>query len=357
MKKFCLSLLLLMAASAMEVLAQSSLVATLNHNDTISVYYGIDALKSAYNDSRNGDVITLSSGVFDAPSSIGQNLTIRGAGMEQDSINKVAPTILKGDIYFYPLNASNYTLDGLVVEGIYHNGTIYMGAEIYSQAHEYYVENIQFVKCRLNFIRMGDDYRYDSYNTYYPYCNDASFVQCKISGSVDLRGNAIFINCYVNTSSQSGSAKYEFVNSVVDNIPSGFSKRSVFNNSVLMGDLLSSANMAYNCIGIYNVVYRDTTKNMFSYQIGNLNNVSFENYSEVFETYRGSYSDTETFKLADAIRTKHLGSDGNEVGMYGGSLPFNPQNSLPKIKKFNVASKSNAEGKLSVEIEVSAATE
>ena len=65
--------------------------------------------------------------------------------------------------------------------------------------------------------------------------------------------------------------------------------------------------------------------------------------------------DSETFELTDEAKTKYLGTDGTEVGIYGGNLPFDPTPSNPQITKCNVASKSTADGKLSVDIEVRAA--
>lgn len=49
------------------------------------------------------------------------------------------------------------------------------------------------------------------------------------------------------------------------------------------------------------------------------------------------------------------GTDGTEVGIYGGSLPYDPTPTNPQITKFNVASKTTADGKLSVDIEVKSA--
>lgn len=337
MKKFCLGLLLLMAASAMEVLAQSSLVATLNHNDTISVYYGIDALKSAYNASLNGDVITLSSGGFNAPSEISHEVVIRGAGMEQDSANKVSPTILFGD--FNIASTLNVTMETpLTFEGIRHGGVIEMG---YASNNFETVKYVQFIKCRLNVITLTNND-----------CSlhNARFIQCVING-FEAYGSATLINSCVY-----GLKRYNVsypLNAECINCNVSFPyygtdlTKSTFVNSVLLGyGKLESTNFAYNCIGILN----DTIDNLFSNLPEGFNNICYRHSSEV-------YDNTGFYKLQDSIRTKCLGTDGTEVGMYGGSLPFNPQNSLPKIKKFNVASKSNAEGKLSVEIEVSAATE
>ena len=61
------------------------------------------------------------------------------------------------------------------------------------------------------------------------------------------------------------------------------------------------------------------------------------------------------FELTDEAKTAFLGDDGTEMGMYGGVMPYNSTPSYPQITKMNVANKATADGKLSVEIEVSAA--
>ena len=353
MKKLFLSLMLLMA-SVMGMLAQSSLVATLNHNDTIiSVYYGIDALKDAYSASSHGDVITLSSGRFNVPATINKNITLRGAGMEQDTVNRVAPTILIGDFNVYTQGgfSGNFTM-----EGIWHDGKIYFGNTT-ATSNNNYLSKAQFVKCRFNTFTYG--------NYGYSKIYDTKFVQCKIK-QLDAHGDATFINCYVGAPgarSNSYRMNHECINCVVyGSLNPDIVNYSTFTNCILIGSsVMDETNTANNCIGIY-TASTDTINNLFSDlpEIG-LANVCYRSKKEVFKTFNPSSSDnwkdTDTYELQDSIRTKYLGTDGTEIGMYGGSFPFNPRNTLPKIKKFKVAPKSNAEGKLSVEIEVSAAGE
>lgn len=347
---------MLMLTSTIGVFAQSTLVATLNHNDTISVYYGIDALKIAYSASTDGDVITLSSGIFNAPNAISRDVTIRGAGMERDSVNNVAPTILIGDFLIYSGTSSIYYL---TMEGIWHNGTIRYGHTEGSKVYD--LSYAQFVKCRFNIID-------ESVCSDYHYLRNVKFIQCKIK-NIKAVGNATFVNCYVGAlgkSIQAGAYKmyYECINCVVYGYfqPSHVNN-STFVNSVLVGgNPLDETNMVYNCVGVY-TYSSDTINDLFTNIPVQLNNVCFRNVDEVFDTLTfdangiDNYSDTDTYQLLDSIRTKYLGNDGKEVGMYGGSLPFNSQTTLPKIKKFTVASKSTADGKLNVEIEVSAPAE
>ena len=64
-------------------------------------------------------------------------------------------------------------------------------------------------------------------------------------------------------------------------------------------------------------------------------------------------SDDNDFKLTEEAKALIKGTDGTEVGIYGGNLPFDP--TKPQISKFNVAAKTTGDGKLSVDIEVKSA--
>lgn len=64
---------------------------------------------------------------------------------------------------------------------------------------------------------------------------------------------------------------------------------------------------------------------------------------------------TLTYELTEENQKNWIGTDGTQVGMHGGNLPFDPAVDAPVISKFNVASKTTADGKLSVDIEVKAA--
>ena len=83
--------------------------------------------------------------------------------------------------------------------------------------------------------------------------------------------------------------------------------------------------------------------------------VNWNEFAKVFKNFTGNYSDSQTFELAESAKTAYLSTDGTQVGMYGGVLPYDSTPSFPQITKMNVAKKTTADGKLSVEIEVSAA--
>ena len=96
------------------------------------------------------------------------------------------------------------------------------------------------------------------------------------------------------------------------------------------------------------------SSNLFKYTNSNKTNKTAD-MTTLFKTFKGTYDDNENFELKDTAKKNYLGTDGKEVGIYGGSLPFDPVPSNPQITKCNVAAKSTADGKLSVDIEVNGA--
>ena len=198
--------------------------------------------------------------------------------------------------------------------------------------------------------------------TYYRYGTliDASFTQCRIK-DILIYGNASFYNCIVNapgsTSTTSNTANYEFINCVVGgSFTSGSVNNSIFYNCALTGsNPLDATNVAHHCVGYYSDSTENT--NLFSNLSAAMRetNHSFTSAEAIFKTFSGNYedvTDTETFELQDSIKTKYLGDDGTQVGIYGGPVPFSPKTTLPVVKNFKVASKSDESGKLKVEMQV-----
>lgn len=81
-------------------------------------------------------------------------------------------------------------------------------------------------------------------------------------------------------------------------------------------------------------------------------NTFVDGYSSLFKTLTSkSFKSQETFELTDAAAAQYLGDDGTQVGIYGGTNPFNPSPTNPKVKKFTVNSNAS-NGKLNVKINV-----
>ena len=77
-------------------------------------------------------------------------------------------------------------------------------------------------------------------------------------------------------------------------------------------------------------------------------------YAEAFKDFTGSYTDELTFELSDAAKANEnfKGTDGTQVGLYGGPQPFNLTLSYPLISTMEVGEKTDENGQLEVSIGV-----
>lgn len=328
MRKFLFSLVALFCAAV--CFAQGSMLATLKHDETITTFYGARALKDAYAAATHGDVITLSSGSFTA-TDIEKAITIRGAGMGIDTTQVVEPTVISGD---FTINIAEETTAKFVLEGIYSNNIIRYGM----------LKNAMFLKCRFKRIERTGSGK----------LTNATFLHCRIAEMLALFADcsATCINCaiYWPFCESMNTSNFEFLNCVLCYSNGGTANiySSILRNSIVICGLKIDS----SCSCYYNVaVTSDYFKN-----IPNDTN-KYGDYTDLFKTYIGTpfaEIDNETFELTESAKTKYLGSDGTEVGIYGGSYPFDSTPTNPQITKCAVASKSTADGKLSVDIQVSA---
>lgn len=334
MKKLFLSFVAAIVA-ATATYAQNTLVATLSHGENVTMYYGTYALRDAHNAAVSGDVINLSGGGFQ-PVNITKAVTIRGTG-----ITEAVPTSI---VSYFDINIPTNDTNRFIMEGI-RCTYIYMRGSF---------ENPYFLKCSISNIYFSDS----------PVIKNAMFVNCKIYEGFTLRGtsSAQLINSYVsrfdNQNETTSSAS--FINCII-RTSAGYESNNIKScqlmNCILYRDYnstsssLPSTTIATNCIAIND---NNGMANLFNNSQVNPN-CSHHTYAEVFKDFTGGYNDAQTFELTDEAKAKFLGTDGTQVGLYGGLMPFTLIPSYPRITKMNVASKTTTDGKLSVEIEVSAA--
>lgn len=317
-----LFVLLLSVVGMKNALAQNQ-VATLQHGDDITMYYGQNAFVNAHQAAESGDIITLSSGNF-VPTDITKGITLRGAGVAIDTIAGTLPTIIGGNLALFMEDES----DHLSIEGILFTNTVSYG----------YLESPVFTRC--NFISI------DNYGS-------------------DWMLNAQFINCYINHFYHGNAYGTQFINcavwdisSILNNTPASF-VNSILNCYYSYGGLLAT-----NSIIINNVNWHSSTCSFINciginlqYTVfGNgitINCATYNDYDEVFESFiGGDFSLDELFILKDEIATGFLGTDGTQVGILGGPIPYSNRPGYMVLKRCNVASQSTVDGKLSVEIEV-----
>lgn len=326
MKKTILSLVAaLIGTTATQ--AQSSLLATLTHETTTTIYYGTTALSQAMTAADDGDVITLSSGSFTAVT-IDKAVTLRGAGMATDAQTQSEPTILTGDF--------DVTTGNLTIEGVYCDSRLrFNGSET--------MPGITLLKCRINSIGYYSDK-----------VENLTMIHCKVaSGMVTANNTSVsLLNCIVWNPNFSGH--WELTNCVIrKDYPNNIAGGTTFKNCIFVGGNNSSFQSTVN---LFNCLFiGDTSFNFFA-NINNSTNKLVGDYSAVFKTCTdGTYSDSETFELTDGAANIYKGTDGKQVGIYGGSLPFSMLTSNPRITHAEVAPKSDTNGNLQINITVEGA--
>lgn len=316
----------LVLVCAMSSFAQTSLMATLNHEGTISTFYGAVALRQAHAAAVSGDVITLSSGTF-LSTDITKAVTIRGAGMDvskaYDIVNE--PTVLGGD---FRIKIPAEDTGRLTLEGIFHNENIYFS--------EGQVKNALFLKSRFKNISKSGSCK----------VQDLTVLNCRISESinVDDGNSAQFLNSVVN-SFNSGYMSFSHC-VILDGFRLG-NNGNEYKNCIITyesGGFFSSSSSAYNNLFISN-------ETSLLQNVPNNTNLRVPTSDERFAYLRG-YNDSKDYRLTDQNRDVLKATDGGEIGIYGGSLPYSAIPTNPQITKFNVASRTTADGKLSVDIEV-----
>lgn len=149
------------------------LTATLQSGDTFTPFYGSSALVDAYNQAVDGDVITLSPGVFSAPSEIQKSVTLIGAYAFSDDPSKATH-----------ISSMTVSADNVTIEGIRFTSTLTIkGADNLSLTRDWFkwVEEAQ-----------KEGHKYHN-NTILTDCLVDMYYQ-----AMALSENAVFRNCCIN---------------------------------------------------------------------------------------------------------------------------------------------------------------
>ncbi len=358
MKKF-LSIVAMCLAS-LSVMAQSSLVATLTHEGTTTEYYGITAFANAVAASADGDLITLSTGVFNG-ASINKSLNIRGAGTtpaeQATSINTEVVIGKSSDP-----DESNHWLN---FEGINFDCQISLERPL-NKTDLYEIKDLQFKRCIIKNVGFRD--RYDN-GYYYATLRNCRLINCRVKESFSVMNesevsfiNSVVFGYRVDNDYRGTNAKGNSLNSVLitNNAPraltymSGHNSIFVFNAptpSDRYGHyyLFPTTSSMDNCIftGRFNDVEADMA-NLTAPQY--VTNCQYKPMSEVFESAT-SYTAIEMdndYALTTGVQSI-LGTDNTQLGIYGGAAPYSAVVTYPRFTTFTVGEKA-VDGKLSVSV-------
>lgn len=311
-------------------------IATLVHDGNIRVFYGNDAFVNAHRAAVSGDAISLSAGIFNS-ANITKNLTIRGAGCTSQSTG----THFANDIHIKIPKSD--TVSSLHIEGIEFRGSFYVDSVLRSPT---------IMKCYVNYM-----------------CFIKSFNGMVISSVVEDIGTSsnygyvsdiktTFINSIIGIPLSSSVRSSTFYNCIIACYSSGFITSSSLESSIILAvenSSLPNSNLVSHCVG--------NKSQMFVYHTET--NSAVSNLSGLFVTAPSLYSGASypgsksinnirqyTFELTDSAKTTYVDANGSQVGIYGGAFPFTDKLGYPKITKMQVGKKATADGKLSVDIEV-----
>lgn len=326
MKKLFLSLITAIACGA-GAMAQDSRVATLQHGTNIKAYYGPDALAEAHKGAVDGDIITLSAGEFNACNTT-KAITIRGEGRDKSVISgssNMTLTIPQGSTY--PLSLEGLTIRINKSNALSIKGTDGTETAIISKCYFYIDDGTSFYQCNAVVVQ--------SYlNAYYDNCGitaaDKSNVTC--------------INSILKDMAYSGTGKFDVQNCVIIQSPNVM--YSSFKNSIICTVCsLDSSNTSKKCL-----VKEGSSGFDDSWYI-TVTAPDPGPWSEPSDVVVWDDLFTGNYHLTDEASATYVGTDGKEVGIYGGAYPYEMTPDYPLVKDLDVMGSYN-DGKLKVQLNV-----
>lgn len=330
-------LMMIMSLCTQNSYAQDVQMATLQHEDELSTYYGVNAFIEAMDKAEHGDVINLSSGIFNSPY-ITKAVKIYGAGYSQNSATNQYETKMANDMYV----DINDGAKGLLIEGLY---TRWLSFK----------------------------------NT----INNATVSRCMIDGylGIDNAKNCLVEKCRIKDCFYAGNHSENVIldNSVVSYIESNDYDATFMIRHCIIGWLVHDTKYAHGLrsASISNsVIFSGGGTNTIQYEncvlhyelSSNIKHVGCHWVSNPLTLFENlptfSYEQQESYRLPmdnDFILNKKeielnkiVSSDGTEIGIHGGTSPFTSIPSNPQIVSKEIATETDEEGKLAVKIKVEA---
>lgn len=327
--------LFFLAALIMNVLTFAQVqVATLQHGDSIQVFYENTAFVSAYNAAVAGDVITLSAGSFQACDIDKDSLTIRGVGS-----STLGQTTSFYNQFSCKRNSRFLTMEGIRCVKLDVSGS---GS---SEGHP----------MTINCINMYfSEFSVGSYSSV-----GGQFVNCVFARYYASSSSApSLINCIVKINSNTGHTSminsvaiynygYDIQNAAFTNSIIISTNASVTNSNYIGGGQIPSSASVDHCVCL--TPNCDDNSRLLSV-CANIS--SRKSSTSIFSNFDLDEMNPERYILTDSAQTALLGSDGTQVGLYGGFMPYTSAPAYPVITRMNVSRQTTADGRLSVDIQV-----
>lgn len=342
----------LFSAGTFVAKAQDVPMAVLQKGDDTQCFYGSGSFCDACKAADHGDIITLSEGIFTAPT-ITKAVSIFGSGADlvTDTIAKPL-TRMNGDIHVAVDSVDGKPATGLYMEGILSDEEVWV---------EHHLEQASFAKCRFKNFNF-----YASADTTMTTSKMCNFFQCRFADYLepgDANALAVHNSVIAFIGNNTSESTVNIFNCVVIHASDAL-YNAVFKNSYCYGMTqrkwgfhshstsgtssvyLDSSCFAFNCFS-YGGNYDDNLFYKLTFKI----DMYYGNRSTPFKTSTYLYSDTDSYELSDEAKTKYIGTDGNPICLYGGDYPYTTRPSVPYIVEKNIGTKSE-NGKLKVSVKV-----
>ncbi len=315
----------------------------LQHNGVTTMFYTSTGFTDAYNAAVSGDTIYLPGGFF-AGLTVDKRLAIIGAGHHPDSTVNTYATQVNGNLSLGPNSDSTH------VEGLHITGQINLTAA---------GNTIDRLRIRRNIIDGNVSINGDR-------VNPGLHIEISgnvIRGSVDLSNT---LNAVVCNNILQSRLHYVWQGTISNNVFTTqpyigypiYQYNTIYDcdNSLIENNLFAGSDQTLGFTYCDNSVIR---KNLFAVtNIDYTNNPQTGNYTGVGSANLMVNWTSSSFNYTDDYHVKtpgtHIGADGKVVGIYGGlrpwkegSLPLNPH-----IQSKTIADKTDAAGKIQVQVKV-----
>lgn len=303
---------------AFAVHAQDRPTAVLQHGDNLQAFYGNEAFSEALAAAQTGDLISLSTGTF-KQTTINKAVKIQGAGLTSRIDGHLTIDISDG-------------ASGLEIEGIHFLNDLLLRNHILKDA--------TIKRCQVSGTfnnRIGTE--------------NLSFIQCKFAGNYNeihaagkSHKNLKYINCYITGSSRWTSLEDEVL---FDHCILGY--MSPDSSYLIRVGNVKNCIILRGCSNQPGVTYTNVilpSDGPLPSEECKMENVTYLTKDEINSLFK----DIDNGILIDTAASTYLGTDGTQLGIYGGAHPFTLIPAIPSITSAKIDSKVKEDGKLSVSI-------
>ena len=273
-------------------------------------------LNEAITNAAAGSTLYLSGGGFQVSTNISKKLSIIGVGHRAVNDNADGNTVISGNLTFESGS------DNSVVTGVYLSGNINITS----------VNNMLIRYCNVDNINISGD------------CLNVSINQNYVRNDINGGGGAHNIT--------------NNIASIIHNIDGGIIDHNVIVHSLgkylFIGSTYTINSQITNNI-ILNASYSPSgtiSNNIYKVELGE-NSIVVTDFNEIFEGPNNGVSTTSNFKLKGS-KGKNAGTDGTDIGIYGGTTGFK-DSALPpgpRIAKKEVSEETDGSGNLRVKLKV-----